>query len=47
MDFAYSKSDLKYTSQCFDEEVQNNFGKYKNLVYVILYNLYNLYNLVI
>ena len=27
MDFAYSKTDLKYQPQFFDEEVQNNFGK--------------------
>ena len=31
MDFAYSKTDLKYQPQCFDEEVQNNFGSSKTL----------------
>ena len=31
MDFAYSKTDLKYQPQCFDEEVQNSFGLSKIL----------------
>ena len=33
MDFAYSKSDLNYQPQCFDEEVPNNFGACKSLCY--------------
>ena len=35
MDFAYSKTDLKYQPQFFDEEVQNNFGTTNNLDFEI------------
>ena len=39
MDFAYSKTDLKYQPQFFDEEVQNSFGTtlvLKNLDFEII-----------